>query len=265
MSATPFPRALAAPRDVTLGYKRRGSKAPVALSRSSRLRVLGTGRPGRRAAGSSAMFYSGLLTEGGRKETDMREAASLRQQRRMKQAVQFIHKDSADLLPLDGLKKLGSSKDTVSSPSPATPASGLRAAAVAQALGAAFTESPARPVTARSLAGARQRSPLSHIPGDLVAACSPSAYPSAGSPAFSSPVQGRKRPCPALLLSDLLSSRLFGISNLAPGAGTSQRSLSSHCLLTGCVASPVSQTEVTRSGGLRNSGQRGFVTVAESR
>ncbi|EHB13081.1 Nuclear receptor-interacting protein 3 [Heterocephalus glaber] len=58
------------------------------------------------------MFYSGLLTEGSRKETDMREAASLRQQRRMKQAVQFIHKDSADLLPLDGLKKLGSSKDT---------------------------------------------------------------------------------------------------------------------------------------------------------
>ncbi|XP_001504960.3 nuclear receptor-interacting protein 3 [Equus przewalskii] len=52
------------------------------------------------------MFYSGLLTEGSRKETDMR------QQRRMKQAVQFIHKDSADLLPLDGLKKLGSSKDT---------------------------------------------------------------------------------------------------------------------------------------------------------
>lgn len=60
------------------------------------------------------MFYSGLLTEGGRKETDRREGASLRQQRRMKQAVQFIHKDSADLLPLDGLKKLGSSKDTVS-------------------------------------------------------------------------------------------------------------------------------------------------------
>lgn len=68
------------------------------------------------------MFYSGLLTEGGRKETDMREAASLRQQRRMKQAVQFIHKDSADLLPLDGLKKLGSSKDTVSPA--AAPASG---------------------------------------------------------------------------------------------------------------------------------------------
>ena len=50
------------------------------------------------------MFYSGLLTEGGRKETDMREAASLRQQRRMKQAVQFIHKDSADLLPLEYLR-----------------------------------------------------------------------------------------------------------------------------------------------------------------
>nr|XP_033783776.1 nuclear receptor-interacting protein 3 [Geotrypetes seraphini] len=52
------------------------------------------------------MFYSGILSDGCRKETQ------LRQQRRMKQAVQFNHKDSADLLPLDGLKKLGTSKDT---------------------------------------------------------------------------------------------------------------------------------------------------------
>ncbi|KAM4665261.1 nuclear receptor-interacting protein 3 [Amazona ochrocephala] len=58
------------------------------------------------------MFYSGVLTEPSRKEVEIRDAASLRQQRRMKQAVQFIHKDSADLLPLDGLKKLGTSKDT---------------------------------------------------------------------------------------------------------------------------------------------------------
>ncbi|RLV97227.1 hypothetical protein DV515_00011887 [Chloebia gouldiae] len=58
------------------------------------------------------MFYSGILTEPSRKEAEIREVASLRQQRRMKQAVQFIHKDSADLLPLDGLKKLGTSKDT---------------------------------------------------------------------------------------------------------------------------------------------------------
>ncbi|XP_018426648.1 PREDICTED: nuclear receptor-interacting protein 3 [Nanorana parkeri] len=60
------------------------------------------------------MFYSGIMTEGsgGRKDADLREAASLRQQRKMKQSVQFIHKDSADLLPLDGLKKLGTSKDT---------------------------------------------------------------------------------------------------------------------------------------------------------
>ncbi|KAM4017353.1 nuclear receptor-interacting protein 3 isoform 2-T3 [Anomaloglossus baeobatrachus] len=58
------------------------------------------------------MFYSGLRTDSGRKDADLREAASLRQQRRMKQSVQFIHKDSADLLPLDGLKKLGTSKDT---------------------------------------------------------------------------------------------------------------------------------------------------------
>ncbi|MBN3322445.1 NRIP3 protein, partial [Atractosteus spatula] len=57
------------------------------------------------------MFYSGVLTDGSRKEMEIREAAALRQQRRMKQAVQFLHKDSADLLPLDGLKKLGTSKE----------------------------------------------------------------------------------------------------------------------------------------------------------
>ncbi|XP_063294509.1 nuclear receptor-interacting protein 3 isoform X1 [Pelobates fuscus] len=58
------------------------------------------------------MFYSGILTDGSKKDADLREAAPLRQQRRMKQSVQFIHKDSADLLPLDGLKRLGTSKDT---------------------------------------------------------------------------------------------------------------------------------------------------------
>lgn len=43
---------------------------------------------------------------------ELREAAAaLRQQRRIKQAIQFLHKDSADLLPLDGLKKLGTSKE----------------------------------------------------------------------------------------------------------------------------------------------------------
>lgn len=61
-----------------------------------------------------SMFYSDILRESRQQQTDIREAASLRLQRRMKQAVQFIHKDSADLLPLDGLKKLGTSKETVS-------------------------------------------------------------------------------------------------------------------------------------------------------
>ncbi|XP_053742051.1 nuclear receptor-interacting protein 3-like [Synchiropus splendidus] len=37
------------------------------------------------------------------------DAAVIRQQRRLKQAVRFLHRDSADLLPLDGLKKLGTS------------------------------------------------------------------------------------------------------------------------------------------------------------
>lgn len=44
---------------------------------------------------------------------EIREAAALRQQRRIKQAIQFLHKDSADLLPLDGLNKLGTSKEWV--------------------------------------------------------------------------------------------------------------------------------------------------------
>ncbi|XP_020380634.1 nuclear receptor-interacting protein 2 [Rhincodon typus] len=44
-------------------------------------------------------------------EMEIRHKAILHQQRRLKQATQFIHKDSADLLPLDGLKRLGTSKD----------------------------------------------------------------------------------------------------------------------------------------------------------
>ncbi|KAG5845733.1 hypothetical protein ANANG_G00142370 [Anguilla anguilla] len=44
-------------------------------------------------------------------ELEMRDKAILHQQRRLKQATQFSHKDSADLLPLDGLKRLGTSKD----------------------------------------------------------------------------------------------------------------------------------------------------------
>lgn len=46
-----------------------------------------------------------------RKEQDFRGPAILRQQRRLKQATQFVHKDSADLLPLDQLRRLGTSKD----------------------------------------------------------------------------------------------------------------------------------------------------------
>ncbi|XP_038636210.1 nuclear receptor-interacting protein 3-like [Scyliorhinus canicula] len=46
-----------------------------------------------------------------KKEMEIRDKAILHQQRRLKQATQFIHKDSADLLPLDGLKRLGTSKD----------------------------------------------------------------------------------------------------------------------------------------------------------
>ncbi|XP_046878930.1 nuclear receptor-interacting protein 2 isoform X2 [Hypomesus transpacificus] len=44
-------------------------------------------------------------------ELAIRDKAIFHQQRRLKQATQFTHKDSADLLPLDGLKRLGTSKD----------------------------------------------------------------------------------------------------------------------------------------------------------
>lgn len=38
----------------------------------------------------------------------------LQERRHLKQVTQFVHKDSADLLPLDGMKRLGTSKDLVS-------------------------------------------------------------------------------------------------------------------------------------------------------
>ncbi|XP_067387038.1 nuclear receptor-interacting protein 2 [Emydura macquarii macquarii] len=44
-------------------------------------------------------------------EVELRDKAILQQKRHLKQATQFVHKDSADLLPLDGLKRLGTSKD----------------------------------------------------------------------------------------------------------------------------------------------------------
>ncbi|XP_032501650.1 nuclear receptor-interacting protein 2 isoform X1 [Phocoena sinus] len=43
-------------------------------------------------------------------EAELRGRASSRQ-RQHRQATRFLHKDSADLLPLDGLKRLGTSKD----------------------------------------------------------------------------------------------------------------------------------------------------------
>ncbi|GAA6215320.1 nuclear receptor-interacting protein 3 [Lates japonicus] len=54
-------------------------------------------------------MFTGMRTEN-RGDSGVLDAAAVRQQRRLKQAIQFLHKDSADLLPLDGLKKLGTSK-----------------------------------------------------------------------------------------------------------------------------------------------------------
>uniref|UniRef100_A0A3P9N8V5 Nuclear receptor-interacting protein 3 n=1 Tax=Poecilia reticulata TaxID=8081 RepID=A0A3P9N8V5_POERE len=54
-------------------------------------------------------MFTGMRAEN-RSSSEVLDAAALRQQRRLKQAIQFLHRDSADLLPLDGLKKLGTSK-----------------------------------------------------------------------------------------------------------------------------------------------------------
>ncbi|KAG7324212.1 hypothetical protein KOW79_012228 [Hemibagrus wyckioides] len=51
------------------------------------------------------------MSESKKQEVELRDKAIMHQQRRLKQATQFTHKDSADLLPLDGLKRLGTSKD----------------------------------------------------------------------------------------------------------------------------------------------------------
>uniref|UniRef100_A0A4W5LUP4 Nuclear receptor interacting protein 2 n=1 Tax=Hucho hucho TaxID=62062 RepID=A0A4W5LUP4_9TELE len=51
------------------------------------------------------------MSESKKGDLAIRDKAILGQQRRLKQATQFTHKDSADLLPLDGLKRLGTSKD----------------------------------------------------------------------------------------------------------------------------------------------------------
>ncbi|XP_068129005.1 nuclear receptor-interacting protein 2-like [Hyperolius riggenbachi] len=53
----------------------------------------------------------GLLEDAKMRGSPRKEPAILHQQRRLKQATQFVHKDSADLLPLDQLRRLGTSKD----------------------------------------------------------------------------------------------------------------------------------------------------------
>lgn len=60
-------------------------------------------------------MYTVMRTEN-RRDSGVLDAAAIRQQRRLKQAIQFLHKDSADLLPLDGLKKLGTSNQGVRHP-----------------------------------------------------------------------------------------------------------------------------------------------------
>ncbi|XP_004692900.1 PREDICTED: nuclear receptor-interacting protein 2 [Condylura cristata] len=62
------------------------------------------------STGQEARREAGVSRRRGQ-EAELRDRAHLSQQRRLKQATQFLHKDSADLLPLDSLKRLGTSKD----------------------------------------------------------------------------------------------------------------------------------------------------------
>ncbi|XP_032329045.1 nuclear receptor-interacting protein 2 [Camelus dromedarius] len=70
---------------------------------------------GRTTAGAMSTRPEAPREEGdsgsGGREAELRGRAQLSQQRRLRQATQFLHKDSADLLPLDSLKRLGTSKD----------------------------------------------------------------------------------------------------------------------------------------------------------
>ncbi|XP_012879062.1 PREDICTED: nuclear receptor-interacting protein 2 [Dipodomys ordii] len=47
----------------------------------------------------------------GREPPGTGDPGQLLQQRRVKQATRFLHKDSADFLPLDPLRRMGTSKD----------------------------------------------------------------------------------------------------------------------------------------------------------
>ncbi|KAB1254201.1 Nuclear receptor-interacting protein 2 [Camelus dromedarius] len=70
---------------------------------------------GRTTAGAMSTRPEAPREEGdsgsGGREAELRGRAQLSQQRWLRQATQFLHKDSADLLPLDSLKRLGTSKD----------------------------------------------------------------------------------------------------------------------------------------------------------
>lgn len=90
--------------------RRTSQKPPPGTSSSSSLPVaMSTRQETRREGGDSSRRGQGA---------ELRDRAHLSQQRRLKQATQFLHKDSADLLPLDSLKRLGTSKDLVRKPSP---------------------------------------------------------------------------------------------------------------------------------------------------
>ena len=75
-----------------------------------------TQEPLARPKGAMSIRPEALREEGD--AGDRGREAELRGRARLSQATQFLHKDSADLLPLDGLKRLGTSKDWVRLPSP---------------------------------------------------------------------------------------------------------------------------------------------------
>lgn len=90
------------------GFSRLGCRQEENRRKSlhTQSQMLGSSHP-------ASTMITGMRAEN-RSSSEVLDATALRQQRRLKQAIQFLHRDSADLLPLDGLKKLGTSKQGVS-------------------------------------------------------------------------------------------------------------------------------------------------------
>lgn len=95
------------------GRQEEGSQAKHAIKTRGREALAGSMRKASQRAGDPEPGEGTQAPGKGQPEVEWSQAM-LQRNRHLKQAARFVHKDSADLLPLDGLKRLGTSKDLVS-------------------------------------------------------------------------------------------------------------------------------------------------------